>query len=116
MAPVVAGSCSTVPDVACRSQEYVRFLFTFSLGLYANTCQDREDATKESDFTFDDEGDDIDEDNDWDGEIEWADHDETEAPFDGDVADEGAAYLDFLNKEVSKPSSTETPPFILTMF
>ncbi|OJJ31152.1 hypothetical protein ASPWEDRAFT_119296 [Aspergillus wentii DTO 134E9] len=61
----------------------------------------REDATKESDFTFDDEEDEGDEDNDWGGEIEWTEE-ETEAALDGDVPDEGAAYLDFLNQEAQK--------------
>lgn len=64
------------------------------------TFLDREDATKESDFTYDEEDDEGDEENDWDGEVEWTDQDETEAAVDGDVPDESAAYLDFLNKEV----------------
>ena len=39
--------------------------------------------------------------NDWDGEVEWTDQDEVEGAPDGDVPDEGAAYLEFLNQEVS---------------
>ncbi|KAL1981861.1 hypothetical protein VTN96DRAFT_2048 [Rasamsonia emersonii] len=62
----------------------------------------REEATKESDFTFDDEGDDIDDGNDWDGEVEWTDQDEAEGGGDGDVPDESTAYLDFLNQEAQK--------------
>ncbi|KAJ5320159.1 hypothetical protein N7508_000442 [Penicillium antarcticum] len=61
----------------------------------------REDATKESDFTLDDEDDDDDEENDWDGDVEW-DETEVEAALDDDVADESAAYLDFLNQEAQK--------------
>ncbi|OQE32280.1 hypothetical protein PENSTE_c001G06733 [Penicillium steckii] len=63
----------------------------------------REDATKESDFTLDDdlEDDDEDLDNDWDGEVEW-NEEEAEAALDGDVADESAAYLEFLNQEARK--------------
>lgn len=60
---------------------------------------DREDNTKESDFTYEDEGDDEDEGNDWDGEIEWTE-DEVAGALDGDVPDEGAAYIEFLNQEV----------------
>jgi hypothetical protein len=62
---------------------------------------EREDATKESDFTLDDEDDDDDEENDWDGDVEW-DENEVEAALDDDVADESAAYLDFLNQEAQK--------------
>ncbi|KAJ5112410.1 hypothetical protein N7532_000455 [Penicillium argentinense] len=62
---------------------------------------EREDATKESDFTLDDDLDDDDEDNDWDGEVEW-NEEETEGALDGDVADESAAYLEFLNQEAQK--------------
>ncbi|KAJ5896290.1 importin [Penicillium subrubescens] len=61
----------------------------------------REDATRESDFTLDDEGDEDDEENDWDGEVEW-NEEEVEEAVEGDIADESAAYLDFLNKEAQK--------------
>ncbi|KAJ5666989.1 importin [Penicillium macrosclerotiorum] len=61
----------------------------------------REDATKESDFTLDDEGDDDDEENDWDGEVEW-NEEEAEEATEGDVPDESAAYLEFLNQEAQK--------------
>jgi hypothetical protein len=60
----------------------------------------REDATRESDFTLEDDGEE-DEDNDWDGEVEW-NEDEAEEAVDGDVADESAAYLEFLNQEAAK--------------
>lgn len=59
---------------------------------------DREDSTKESDFVYEEDEDDVE--NDWDGEVEWTDQDETEGTGDGDVPDESTAYLDFLNKEV----------------
>lgn len=65
------------------------------------TSLDREDATKESDFAFDDEEDEGDVENDWDGEVEWTDQDEVEGAPEGDVPDEGAAYLEFLNQEAS---------------
>ncbi|KAJ5368500.1 importin [Penicillium cataractarum] len=61
----------------------------------------REDATRESDFTLDDEDDEDDEENDWDGEVEW-NEEEVEEAVEGDIADESAAYLDFLNKEAQK--------------
>ena len=60
--------------------------------------QDREDATKESDFQLNDDDDDDEEDQEaWEGEAEWAnDADDAE----GDVKDESAAYLEFLSEEV----------------
>ncbi|KAJ5113220.1 hypothetical protein N7456_001754 [Penicillium angulare] len=61
----------------------------------------REDATKESDFTLDDDEIDDDEDNDWDGEVEW-NEEEVEGALEDDVADESAAYLEFLNQEAQK--------------
>lgn len=42
--------------------------------------------------------------NDGDGEIEWAEE-EVEGALEGDVPDESAAYIDFLNQEVSGTSS-----------
>lgn len=60
---------------------------------------DREDSTKESDFALDDDADEDEEGNDWDGEVEWAEE-EAEGGVEGDVADESAAYIDFLNQEV----------------
>lgn len=60
----------------------------------------REEATKESDFTLDDEDDEDDEENEWDGEVEW--NEEEEGAGDDDVADESAAYLEFLNQEAQK--------------
>lgn len=71
---------------------------------FANFSIEREDATKESDFTLEDDVDEDDEENDWDGEIEW-NEEEVEEAIDGDVPDEGAAYLDFLNKEAQRFSS-----------
>ncbi|KAI2741519.1 hypothetical protein DTO013E5_4433 [Penicillium roqueforti] len=62
----------------------------------------REDATKESDFTLDDEDDEDDEDNDWDGDVEWDENEVEAALEEGDVHDESAAYLDFLNQEAQK--------------
>ncbi|KAI2086558.1 Nonsense-mediated mRNA decay protein 5 [Ophidiomyces ophidiicola] len=65
----------------------------------------REQATKDSDLQFDDTGDDDDDyDNDWSGEVEWTEQDEAEGG-DGDVADEGSAYIEFLNREAAKLSS-----------
>lgn len=69
-----------------------------------NYFTEREDATKESDFTLDDDVDEDDEENDWDGEVEW-NEEEVEEAIDGDVPDESAAYLEFLNKEAQKFSS-----------
>ncbi|KAL3475794.1 armadillo-type protein [Aspergillus californicus] len=66
-----------------------------------SAVKNREDATKESDFTYEEE-DEEDEGNDWDGEIEWTEQDEAEAGPESDVPDESAAYLDFLNKEAQK--------------
>ncbi|KMU90370.1 importin-7 [Coccidioides immitis H538.4] len=64
----------------------------------------REQATKESDLQFDDTGDDDDFDNDWSGEVEWTDQDETDGA-DGDFGDEGSAYIEFLNREAVKLST-----------
>lgn len=54
--------------------------------------------TKERDFTLnDDDEDDGDDQEEWDGKATWAaDGDDGE----GDVPDESAAYLEFLNEEV----------------
>ncbi|KAJ5483281.1 hypothetical protein N7530_002527 [Penicillium desertorum] len=62
----------------------------------------REDATRESDFTLDDEDDEDDEDNDWDGDVEWDENEVEAALEEDDVVDESAAYLDFLNQEAQK--------------
>lgn len=52
--------------------------------------------TKPEDFSLDTE--DEDDDEEWEGEVDWS----TESAEEGeDVKDEGAEYLDFLNKEVS---------------
>ncbi|KAI4283002.1 MAG: hypothetical protein L6R38_002486 [Xanthoria sp. 2 TBL-2021] len=66
--------------------------------------KNREEVTKESDFTLND---DDEEDND-DEAVEWENDDATWTNEDngddaeGDVKDEGAAYLDFLNEEAQK--------------
>ncbi|KAL2218054.1 putative nonsense-mediated mRNA decay protein [Thermoascus aurantiacus ATCC 26904] len=57
----------------------------------------REEATRESDFTFDEEGDEYEE-----NDVEWTDQDEAEGAGDGDVPDESAEYLEFLNQEAQK--------------
>lgn len=60
---------------------------------------DREEVTREGDFTLNENDDNDDNDQDeWDGDTAWAnDGDDGE----GDVKDENAAYLEFLNEEVS---------------
>lgn len=59
---------------------------------------DREEATKEEDFTLNEDDDDQDdEQEEWDRDVAWAnDGDDGE----GDVKDESAAYLEFLEEEV----------------
>ncbi|KAI9704033.1 MAG: hypothetical protein M1820_005654 [Bogoriella megaspora] len=63
--------------------------------------KNREEVTKEDDFQLaaedeeDDEG--------WEGDVDWGSEEVEEG---GDVKDEGAAYLDFLNKEAQKYSLT----------
>ena len=57
---------------------------------------DREEITKEDDFTLNEDDEDGEEEE-WEGDVEWAvDGDADE----GDVKDESAAYLEFLNEEV----------------
>ncbi|KAL1955255.1 hypothetical protein VTO42DRAFT_8853 [Malbranchea cinnamomea] len=65
----------------------------------------REEATKESDFAYD-EYDDYDEENDWNGETEWTDQSEGESA-DAEVTSESAAYIEFLNREAMKFESQE---------
>lgn len=77
------------------------FSIQILMSVIANHNPDREDATKESDFTVEDDGDEDDAENDWDGEIEWTEE-EVEEAVDGDVPDESAAYLEFLNQEAEK--------------
>lgn len=102
MATTTARSDKTFPDPSCCAEEYVIPETKICLEKFTNTFLPvREDATKESDFTLDDEGDEDDEENDWDGEVEW-NEDEVEEAIDGDVADESAAYLEFLNQEAQK--------------
>ena len=68
---------------------------------------DREEATKEGDFTLNDDDEDDEEDvEEWDGEVEavWAnDGDDAE-----DVKDESAAYLEFLKEEVDSLTRTQS--------
>ncbi|KAI4188208.1 MAG: hypothetical protein L6R41_002295 [Letrouitia leprolyta] len=62
--------------------------------------KNREEVTKEGDFTLNDD-DDEDERDEWENDAAWtndADGDEAE----GDVKDENSAYLDFLNEEAQK--------------
>lgn len=63
------------------------------------TDSDREEATKEGDFTLndDDDGDEDDEQEEWDGDAETWTNEGDDAE---DVKDEGAAYLEFLTEEV----------------
>lgn len=66
--------------------------------------------TKEGDFTLndDDDEDDGDDQEEWDGEASWAvDGDDVE----GDVKDESAAYLEFLNEEVGFASKITSFPY-----
>ncbi|KAL8729551.1 MAG: hypothetical protein Q9166_004631 [cf. Caloplaca sp. 2 TL-2023] len=63
--------------------------------------KNREEVTKESDFTLDndDEDDNDDERDEWENDAAWTtDGDDAE----GDVKDESAAYLEFLNEEAQK--------------
>ncbi|KAL4807189.1 armadillo-type protein [Aspergillus unguis] len=63
--------------------------------------KNRQEATRESDFQYEEEDED-DEGNDWEGgEVEWTEGDDEAGP-EGDIPDESAAYLDFLNKEAQK--------------
>ncbi|KAL8671777.1 MAG: hypothetical protein Q9168_003724 [Polycauliona sp. 1 TL-2023] len=66
--------------------------------------KNREEVTKESDFTIndDDEGDIEDETVEWENDdATWSNNDNGDEAED-DVKDEGAAYLDFLNEEAQK--------------
>jgi hypothetical protein len=58
---------------------------------------DREQAKKEENFEFGDSYDEEEEDDDWEQEQDW--NNETEEA-EGDIKDESAAYLEFLNEEV----------------
>ena len=60
------------------------------------TLPDREEMTKADEFRLS-EGEEEDDDE-WEGEVDWTTEEVDEG---GDVKDEGAAYLDFLNQEVS---------------
>ena len=65
---------------------------------YRLPCLDREEATREGDFTLNDDDDnenDDDDEEEWDGET-WTNEGEDAE----DVKDESAAYLEFLKEEV----------------
>lgn len=99
---------------AAMKRMFIYYLQT-QMPEYTNLCiTEREEATQESDFTFDDDHDGLDEDNDWSGEVEWTDRDEAEAP-EQDVADESAAYLQFLDQEVGFSHSQEVSQILANM-
>jgi hypothetical protein len=62
-----------------------------------NMRPDREQAKKEENFEFGDSYDEEEEDDDWEQEQDW--NNEAEEA-EGDIKDESAAYLEFLNEEV----------------
>ena len=70
----------------------------FNAWCSADSFKDREEATREGDFTLNEDDDDDDEEEveEWDGEATW-DNDGDDAK---DVKDESAAYLEFLKEEV----------------
>ena len=71
----------------------------------SNKALDREEATKEGDFTLNEDDDEDDEQEEWEGDAAWTnDGDEGE----GDVKDESAAYLEFLNEEAGIPYRPDT--------
>jgi hypothetical protein len=61
------------------------------------SCTDREEAKKEENFEFGQDYDEEEEDEEWEQENDW----NNEAEEAEDVKDESAAYLEFLNEEVS---------------
>ncbi|KUL89141.1 hypothetical protein ZTR_05966 [Talaromyces verruculosus] len=71
--------------------------------------QHREAATRESDYTYDDEEDDlVDEDTEWDGEVEWNDQDEAEGGGDDDAQKFGS-FADDDDDDLDEESLLETP-------
>ena len=70
----------------------------FHAWYFADKFTDREEATREGDFTLNEDDDDDDEEEveEWDGKATW-DNDGDDAK---DVKDESAAYLEFLKEEV----------------
>ncbi|KAL8720167.1 MAG: hypothetical protein Q9225_002933 [Loekoesia sp. 1 TL-2023] len=62
--------------------------------------KNREEVTKEGDFTLN-EDDDDDEQDEWENDATWT-NDADGEDAEGDVKDESAAYLDFLNEEAQK--------------
>ena len=84
----------------CPLRRKVRYsLFSSQKCSSSKRSSDREEVTKEGDFTLnDDEEEEDDELEEWDGDGTWAnDGDDGE----GDIKDESAAYLEFLHEEVS---------------
>ncbi|KAG9948266.1 ARM repeat-containing protein, partial [Aureobasidium melanogenum] len=65
--------------------------------------KNREEATREDDFGLGGDYDDDEEDDEWEGEVDWT-AEEIEGEAD-DIKDESAAYLDFLSQQASKFSS-----------
>ncbi|KAG9673490.1 ARM repeat-containing protein, partial [Aureobasidium melanogenum] len=65
--------------------------------------KNREEATREDDFGLGGDYDDDEEDDEWEGEVDWT-AEEIEGETD-DIKDESAAYLDFLSQQASKFSS-----------
>lgn len=65
--------------------------------------KNREEATREDDFGIGGDYDDEEEDDEWEGEVDWT-AEEIEGETD-DIKDESAAYLDFLSQQASKFSS-----------
>ncbi|EON65354.1 hypothetical protein W97_04592 [Coniosporium apollinis CBS 100218] len=61
--------------------------------------KNREEAKKEEDFSITGDYDDEDEEEEWEGDPGWTNEDGDEV---GDVKDESAAYLEFLNEEAQK--------------
>lgn len=73
---------------------------------------EREQMTKEGDFTLNDDDDEEEDEDTWDHEDCWNDHDEPENEVvDPDVKDESAAYLEFLQEEVATSGSQAKASF-----
>lgn len=69
---------------------------------------DREEAKKEDEFSLSNEFEDEDEE-DWEGDNDW----NNEADEAQDVKDESAAYLEFLNEEVSSYKVREALRYLI---
>ena len=66
--------------------------------------KNRDEATKEDDFGLGGDYDDPDEDDEWEGEVDWTAEDIGGEEVD-DVTDESAAYLEFLSQQATKFST-----------